>query len=158
WFWFPLAILIAVGPVNRTLLDGRDPWQDYAYLSCMDGIAWGCMAALVSSRLILPRGLLRAFFLAGSLAAVSVIVFRPAMARLGLTDLGLNVSLLDLGVALVLIASSRGLGDAVLSQRARWLRGVGRTSYEVYLSHMLVILPFMSAFRWLSLPPHVIPA
>ena len=45
----PLVCLLILGPVDRTVFADQDPWGQYAYLSCMDGIAFGCLAALAAS-------------------------------------------------------------------------------------------------------------
>src|SRR5580698_4143449 len=50
-----LACLLVLGPLNRTAFADEDPWGQYAYLSCMDGIAFGCIAALASARMQLSR-------------------------------------------------------------------------------------------------------
>jgi peptidoglycan/LPS O-acetylase OafA/YrhL len=47
---WPLLGLMVLGPINRTAYADQDPWGSYAYLSCMDGIAFGCLAAVVSAR------------------------------------------------------------------------------------------------------------
>src|SRR5579862_36076 len=38
---FLATCLLAIGPVSRTLLAAQDPWWQYSYFSCMDGIALG---------------------------------------------------------------------------------------------------------------------
>jgi peptidoglycan/LPS O-acetylase OafA/YrhL len=47
---------------------------------------------------------------------------------------------LELGVALILIAPVSSVGSAVLARGTGWIRAVGRCSYEIYLTHMLVVL------------------
>jgi len=138
----PLLGLIIIGPFNRTALAGRDPWEDYAYLSCMDGIAFGCLAALLAARLRqrLGLGVSRSMMALGIAAVALIVVFRSLPLSRGLHELGLGVSVLELGVALILIALSRGVGSAVLARGTGWIRAVGRCSYEIYLTHMLVIL------------------
>src|ERR1700761_3820811 len=63
---FPLACLIVAGPINRVWLADQDPWGTYAYLSCSDGIAFGCLVALACARLRIPRPALRFAFIAGA--------------------------------------------------------------------------------------------
>jgi len=65
---WPLLALIVIGPFNRVALAGQQPWDDYHWLSGMDGIAFGCLAAWVCVRR--PPGLtaLRAVALLGELA------------------------------------------------------------------------------------------
>lgn len=138
----PLLALIIIGPFNRTALAGRDPWEDYAYLSCMDGIALGCLAALLAARLPqrLGLGVSRSMMALGVAAVSLIVVFRSLPLSRGLHEVGLGVSVLELGVALILIALSRGVGSTLLARGTGAIRAVGRCSYEIYLSHMLVVL------------------
>jgi peptidoglycan/LPS O-acetylase OafA/YrhL len=141
WLLVPLLALIIIGPFNRVALAGQDPWEDYAYLSCMDGIALGCLAALLAARSEQRLGLRasRSMLALGIAAVASIVVFRQLPLSLGLHRVGLGVSVLELGVALILIALSRGIGTA-LARGTGWIRAVGRCSYEIYLTHMLVVL------------------
>jgi peptidoglycan/LPS O-acetylase OafA/YrhL len=139
----PLLALIVTGPFARTALAGQDPGQEYSYLCCMDGIAFGCLAALLAwhGRLGLRAA---GTLLVLGLAAVSLIGgFRSSALSAALKQAGLGISVLELGVALILIALSRGIGSTLLASGTRLLRGMGRCSYEIYLSHMLVILGLM---------------
>jgi peptidoglycan/LPS O-acetylase OafA/YrhL len=143
----PLLCLIIVGPINRTLLADQDPWGGYAYLSCMDGIAFGCMAALVSARQRMSRSTLRVLLAAGAIITCLVVVLCNEDARVGLSRFGLNVTVLEAGVAMMLLAFGAGVGNETLSRGTRWLREIGRCSYEIYLFHMLVVLGLMG---WLK--------
>jgi peptidoglycan/LPS O-acetylase OafA/YrhL len=142
WLLAPLLALIIIAPFNRMALAGRDPWQDYAYLSCMDGIALGCLAALFAARSgqRLGLGVLRTMMALGIAAVSLIVVFRRLPLSQGLQAVGLGVSVLELGVALILIALSRGVGSTMLARGTGWVRAVGRWSYEIYLTHMLVVL------------------
>jgi peptidoglycan/LPS O-acetylase OafA/YrhL len=136
----PLLCLDALGPINRTLLAGQDPWADYAYLSCADGIAFGCMAALAGRHLRLAVRELHTMAVFGALLALFVVVACNENSRAGLARYGLNVTMLEAGIALMLVAFARGVGERTLSIGTRWIRVVGRSSYEIYLFHMPVIL------------------
>src|SRR3954468_2783469 len=70
-----LLILIVAGPINRIIYADDQPWGAYAYLSCMDGMAFGCLAALVSARLTLSERVLRVSLVAGAVTAMLVVVF-----------------------------------------------------------------------------------
>ena len=139
----PWFVLIAAGPVTRRALAGQVPWEEYAYLSCMDGIAFGCLAALLTAHWRPSRRVARAMLALG-IAAVSLIgIFRGSVPSRGLHQVGLGISVLELGVALILVALSQGVGSMVLASGTGLLRRVGRCSYEIYLTHMLVILGLM---------------
>ncbi len=153
----PLVLLIVIGPINRAQLTGVDPWQDYAYLSCMDGIAFGCLAALLAARVRLSRQVLLGALTVGVVAVTSIVVFRAPTAWLGLTNTGLHITVLELGVALVLVALSRGVGNDALTRGTGLIRSIGRASYEIYLVHMFVVLGLTLAFKAWNLPPATIP-
>jgi peptidoglycan/LPS O-acetylase OafA/YrhL len=136
----PLLGLIAIGPFYRAALAGQTPWEEYAYLSCMDGIAFGCLAALFTARRRLSRRALRSMLALGSAAVALIVVFRGSVASRELHRLGLGLTVLELGVALILIALAQGIGSTLLARGTGSLRSVGRWSYEIYLTHMLVIL------------------
>lgn len=141
-----LLALIAIGPIDRVHNAGDAPWDEYAYLSCLDYIAFGCLAAWLQRR---ASRALRGSALVGALLMAFVIGFRESVGASGLSDLGLHVTVLALGVALVLwrIAASSSDEPPPVSS---WLRWVGRSSYEIYLTHMIVVLATVHAFRALD--------
>jgi peptidoglycan/LPS O-acetylase OafA/YrhL len=145
-----LLTLIVIGPFDRTAHAGQVPWEEYAYLSCMDGIAFGCLAALLTAQWRLSLRVLRSMMTLGIGAVSLIVVFRSSVPSQGLHQVGLGLSVLELGVALILIALSQGIGSALLARGTGLMRSVGRCSYEIYLTHMLVILglmPFITASK-----------
>lgn len=136
----PLLCLVAVGPINRAVFAYQDPWGQYAYLSCADGIAFGCMAALVSSRLRISTHALRSFLGLGAVVALLVVLTCHEDSHTGLARYGLNVTALEAGIALMLIALAKGVGEGALSVGTFGIRIVGRSSYEIYLFHMPVLM------------------
>jgi len=142
-----LFCLIIIGPINRALLADQDPWGYYAYLSCMDGIAFGCLAALVSARQKLSRRTLRILLAVGAAGAFLVVLLCNEDAHVGLSRFGLNVTALEAGIAMVVLAFGSGVGNEALSSGTRWLRAIGRCSYEIYLFHMLVVLSLIGLFK-----------
>lgn len=67
------------------------------------------------------------------------------------------MTLLESGVALMLLALGSGVGNQALSYGTRWVRLVGRSSYEIYLIHMIVILALIDLFKRLKPPRSTIP-
>ncbi len=153
----PLLCLVVAGPISRTLLAVQDPWGDYAYFSCMDGIAFGCLAALACSRWRIPARISRAALPAGVAGAIFVLVMRETIARIGLTKLGLHITLLELSVALMLLAFGTGLGNRAAACGTGWLRRIGHHSYETYLFHMVVVLGLMNLLVRTRATSHVLP-
>ena len=134
-----LLLFVALGPFARVAFPDNEIWADHSYLSCLDGIAIGCLAALASARARhVPT---RLFMLCGGVLFALVFFLRKATYALGLTGAGLNVTALEIGAALLLIAWSRrkpsleppGLCLAFL----RWM---GVNSYEIYLTHMFPVM------------------
>jgi peptidoglycan/LPS O-acetylase OafA/YrhL len=153
----PLSCLLILGPVNRTLFAQQDPWGQYAYLSCMDGIAFGCLTALACVRLKLSARMLRISLILGAATACTVLVICNEDSHVGLARYGLNVTLLEVGVALMLLALGSGVGNRALARGTAWLRLIGRSSYEIYLFHMLVVLTLIGVFKQLHAPVSLIP-
>lgn len=148
WLLVPgLICLIVVGPINRMQLADQDPWGQYAYLSCVDGIAMGCIAALAAARLHWSPRVLRACLLTGALIACVVIAASTSGTLSILKRFGLDVSALEIGVAMMLLAFGRDVGNRSLSRHTTWLRTIGSSSYEIYLTHMLVVLGLMHFVR-----------
>jgi peptidoglycan/LPS O-acetylase OafA/YrhL len=146
----PLLALIVIGPFHRRAVAGQQPWEEYAYLNCMDGIAFGCLAVLLTARRRLGLRALRSLMALGVAAVSLVVIFRTSEPSRALQQLGLGISVLELGVALILVALSQGAGSTMLEKGTGWMRAVGRCSYEIYLTHMLVILglmPFITASK-----------
>lgn len=147
-----ICILIAfviLGPFARTVLTQNELWKDYGYLACMDGIALGCLAAIVAGRFKFAGKANLALRLSGAAFCVLIVVFRGTAVRaLGLYKPGLDVTVLELGTALLLIALQQRFEK--YATPGHWctspLRWFGRNSYEVYLTHMLVIWPMVGIF------------
>ena len=153
WLTPLLGVFVVVGPIVRAQLSNDEPWQDYSYLACMDGMAWGCLAALW----VKPNRASRHRWLALSLGAcafLTALVFRRNLFDAGLTQRGLDVTLLSAGVALMLVALQENPSyDA--SSRLPVLRSIarfGQNSYEVYLMHMFVVLPLVALYQLAGKP------
>jgi peptidoglycan/LPS O-acetylase OafA/YrhL len=143
-----LLVLIVAGPISRVVYADDQPWGAYAYLSCMDGMAFGCLAALVSARVSLSQRVLQASLVAGALIALLVLVFCDEdNYHVGIARYGLNFTLLEVGVALMLVPLGKGIGNRTLSVGTSWLRALGRWSYEIYLFHMLPLLGLILWFK-----------
>jgi peptidoglycan/LPS O-acetylase OafA/YrhL len=141
-----LVPLIVIAPFNRVWLEGEVPWDDYAYLSCMGGIALGCIAGWLSERRPPARFWARVAMCIGVAAVLLIIVFRKTTVALGLAATGTHVTVLEIGMALVLLAMASGVGDRFFSRGTALLQTIGRCSYEIYLTHMFVIFGFFRAF------------
>ena len=156
-FLSSLAALVVIGPVSRALLGDADPWREYAYLSCTDAIAFGCIAAILVHRRLIGLRQLRAALVAGSLLTLLTILLSNEDARTGLARFGLNVTCLELGVALMVVAFGSGVGNTAFARGTGWLRVIGRCSYEIYLFHMLIVLGLIAVVRHVHGTPWTFP-
>lgn len=147
---------VVVGPVARTLITS-DPWVDYSYFSCMDGIALGCLAAMVNAKVSFSAIATRVLLISGASLCVFIEVFRSLQAHLGLYKIGLDVAVLNLGTALLVIALQQRFEKNPSSghRSTGWLRWFGRNSYEVYLTHMLVVWPMVGIYFRVNQSPNM---
>jgi len=165
-----IAVLLAfvvMGPFARTVWTPNLRWQLWSYLGAMDGIALGCLTALLTDHLQKHARLSRALLLsiqAVGAALMLLVVLWPHIPDLiavllppyitgnprphfidVIAHTGLDATILSLGTALVILSS------ALLAQRgALWsapFRWCGRHSYEIYLTHEFVLVIGLSAFQ-----------
>jgi peptidoglycan/LPS O-acetylase OafA/YrhL len=134
-----LLALVIAGPFARTVWTANELWREKSYLSGMDAIAMGCVAALVVARgggwsVRAARGLQ----LVGAAAMLVIAVWPawPAVRWLG--GAGLDASVLALGACLFMIG--QGARRAPAGAWSAPLRALGRASYEVYLTHEFIVI------------------
>ena len=143
-----LAILmafVALGPPGRTLLaHGSEIWREYSYLGGMEGIAMGCLTALICARVRFSQAVLRVLAVAGTVIVATCLIFSWQFSSAWLGRTGLDMTLLGLGTCMVIAASAQTQWRAprLLSP----LLGIGRYSYEVYLTHMFVVFALFTLF------------
>jgi len=164
-----LSCFLVIGPFARVSTQ-NELWADYGYLSCMDGIALGCLVAMISVKIKLGDKANLSLRIVGVLLCLLITVFRGTASRLALYKVGLDVTVLGIGTALLLIAlqktfeasgsrpdSAPASGNKFAAARkaifrsTSFLRWFGRNSYEVYLTHMLVVWPMVLLFLYFRL-------
>lgn len=140
-----LAWALAMVPLRDLVPASDEVWFEKAYLPGMAALAWGVLAALLAQRWRPGARAAALLGLAGACAIVIVLGW-PDLVHRHLFKSGLYV--LCLGACLMLLAfhacppaPRRGL---------RWLARMGRLSYELYLSHMFVVLATVALYRALS--------
>jgi peptidoglycan/LPS O-acetylase OafA/YrhL len=151
-----LFVFVFLGPFARSEALNHNPvWREYSYLGGMDGIALGCLTALFSEKGRLSKTKIRVAGAAGALMLVFILCFSICADRWGLGRNGLDMTVLGFGTCLVL---------AVVSQ-TRWkapgfagpLIGLGRLSYEIYLTHIFVVLSVFHLFLTMNKPLRAVP-
>jgi peptidoglycan/LPS O-acetylase OafA/YrhL len=145
WLFVLLVLLILAGPFARAkAFDPNPVWREYSYLGGMDTIAMGCLTAmLLAGRRVSKRWV----WVCGSLGAALLVFcfgFSIEAYKMGLGKSGLLMTVVGMGACLVMVA-------AVTSEwRAPWvlrpLMQMGQRSYEIYLTHMFVVIGLFAAF------------
>lgn len=160
YFFFPLicrvfgrgklliAILLAfvvLGPFGRTVLThGNEIWQDYSYLGGMEGIALGCLTALIVSRTCFSKTVLWILGSGGAAIVTLSLIFSWQVHRSWLGRAGLHMTVLGIGTAMFVAATAQTEWKA--PRMLTPLLKIGQYSYEVYLTHVFVVLTFFSLF------------
>ncbi len=140
-----LLVLVIAGPMARTRLTRNELWASYGYLSCMDVIAIGCMSALVARRWSLGSRARRLCVAAGATLVSSMTLLQTTSPALRLASQGLDVTCIGLGTGMLCVAFCQTNDNAHgVFAPLRWF---GRNSYEIYLTHMMVIFPVLTAAR-----------
>jgi len=151
-----LLVFVALGPFARTIFThGNDIWQEKSYLGGMDAIALGCLTALVCSRVRLSRSGLGVASVVGLVLMIFILGFSRTAYRWGLGNLGLEMTVLAIGTCLVIVATSQSGWRA--GRIFRPLLALGRNSYEVYLTHMFVVLGLFALFVKSGKPMLLVP-
>lgn len=151
-----LLAFVALGPFARTIFThGNDIWQEKSYLGGMDAIALGCLTALLCSRVSLSRRILQSVCAVGAGLMLFILGFSRAAYRWGLGTAGLDVTVLGIGTCMVIVAAAQSAWRAPRGFRP--LLALGRNSYEVYLTHMFVVLGLFGLFVKLGEPMPLVP-
>jgi peptidoglycan/LPS O-acetylase OafA/YrhL len=152
----PLLLFVLLGPFARSRVFNHNPvWREYSYLGGMDAIALGCLTALFVARYRLTRTLLWTVGSLGTGLLVFSLGFSIRASIWGLGRNGLNMTILAVGACMAIAAVAQARWQA-----PRILKPVlqpGQRSYEVYLTHMFVILGFFNLFIAANKPMKAIP-
>jgi peptidoglycan/LPS O-acetylase OafA/YrhL len=152
-----LSVFVALGPFARShAFNPNSVWREYSYLGGMDAIALGCLTALFCAKVDVSRALLRVCGVVGAVMLVFILGFSNLSYRWGLGRNGLNMTVLALGACLVVIAVAQTRWRA---PRAVWrLVRMGRLSYEIYLTHIFVVIALFDLFLAAGRPMRAVPA
>ncbi len=138
-----LFVFVVLGPFGRSVLTRGNPvWREYSYLGGMDAIAMGCLTAIALHRRTPSRALLRWMAITGG----ALLVFCFGCSRTGeaLLPWGLYMSVIGAGACLLITvsASTGWRSPRVLAPLLR----MGQRSYEIYLTHMFVVIVLAQGF------------
>lgn len=148
---------VIAGPFARTLLThGNEVWQEYSYLGAMDAIALGCLTALRLSGTNLSKATVRTSAAIGIVLVTFILCFSLRAEAWGFSRSGLDMTVLAIGACLLIAAaaSSRWKAPSVFKP-VLWL---GQRSYEIYLSHMFIVIGIFTLYISRGTPVKAAPA
>jgi peptidoglycan/LPS O-acetylase OafA/YrhL len=153
WGWSVFAVilggLVVLGPLARSVFTANPIWADESYLAGMDGIALGCLCAVVAERCSKNLRFVRSRWpLMLQVVGVLTMLFieewvRPRTlfgwpVKRAMGRSGTDITVLIFGTCLVMLGSVMRQGRGrVWTAPIRWF---GRYSYEIYLTHEFVVL------------------
>ncbi len=151
-----LCLFIVAGPFARMKAFNTNPvWREYSYLGGMDGIALGCLTAMLLARWPLAQKAAQAAGWFGAALLVFSLGFSLCAYTWGLGRNGLNLTILAVGVCLVIAAASTSAWRA--PRLLTPLLALGRRSYEIYLTHMFAVLTVFAVFVRFGKPLTLVP-
>ena len=153
----PLLVFVVLGPFARARAFNHNPvWREYSYLGGMDAIALGCLTALFVARRPLSRAMLWAVGSLGAAFLVFSLGFSIRAYIWGLGRNGLNMTLLAVGTCMVItvVAQTQWQAPRILKP----LLKIGQRSYEIYLSHIFIVLGLFDLFIAANKPMKAVPA
>jgi peptidoglycan/LPS O-acetylase OafA/YrhL len=132
-----LWTLVAIfAPIQRFHYRNNEIVALYGYMSCFDGIAIGCITAVLGRRLTLSAKTIRWTRYIAIGVIVFVYLYKDIMANV---VFGVTVVALSSGVILIGAKNDGSLlrpSGNVVSKAVGWL---GKNSYELYLFHIVVL-------------------
>ena len=151
-----LLIFVAIGPFARSVAFNHNPvWREYSYLGGMDAIALGCLTALLAKRVQFARRTLWTLGISGAALMIFILCFSLRAYVWGLGRNGLDMTILAVGACLVIAAAAQ---SGWRSPRALLpILRLGQRSYEVYLTHMFIVLGVFRLFLILGKPLRLVP-
>jgi peptidoglycan/LPS O-acetylase OafA/YrhL len=155
-FFAVLLAFVALGAPGRTIFaHGNEVWSEYCYLGGMEGIALGCLTAVITSRMRFSRSLLWLLATIGTTTVALSLIFSLQGYAGWLGRTGLNFTVLGLATAMFIAAASQMQWES--PRFFRPLLKIGQYSYEIYLTHMFVVFGLFGLFLRLGKPMRLVP-
>ncbi len=145
-----LLLLALSLPFTKAALHGNEIWSEKAYLPGMSAIAMGVLTAFAAQQWpSLPARMARMLLALGGVGLLATLLwgeFLGASLKEG------YMWVLTLGAAALVLACHHLCSQAYAPRGLGWLARMGQLSYEIYLSHMFVVLSTVALFRHFYAP------
>ncbi|WP_222613845.1 acyltransferase family protein [Undibacterium seohonense] len=142
WLVAALLILAFSLPWTREAIIGNEIWKEKAHLPGMSAIAFGVLTALLAQVWKTSEQFARTIAVLGGMGLIAIYFFGSEIWKV---IHGYSMLILCLSACLLVFAAQR------LTPRSRWgwqwLANMGRLSYEIYLTHMFIVLSVCTAYR-----------
>ena len=143
----PLLIVFGLSlPFTHAAIVGNDIWKEKAYLPGMAAISTGVAGALIATRIqTVGRSVIALLSVLGTMGIVANLFAGSVVWPV----LGSGSILLLTLATICLVLAFHWQAQTALPWSfpgTDWLRACGRWSYEIYLTHMFVILPIVQIF------------
>lgn len=151
-----LLTFVVLGAPGRTIFaHGNEVWSEYSYLGGMEGIALGCLTAIIVWRVHFSRAALWVLSIGGTTIVALSLVFSLQGYSGWLGRTGLNFTVLGLGTCMFIAATTQTQwrSPRILAPLLR----IGQYSYEVYLTHMFIVFGLFGLFLDLGKPMWLVP-
>ena len=142
YFLVFVVIFLFLSPWARTHLYVGNDLGEKNHLAFLDAISIGCFVAIIIARYSIPEWFIRLSLALAVIFITSVLLFRSIVREIGLTEIGLNITLLSLGIGMLLIFINRKptLQPIRTRKAFNWLHTMGQYSYEIYLTHSFAVI------------------
>lgn len=134
----------ALLPLRSMVPASDEVWWEKAYWPAMSAIAWGVLTALAAQRWRLAPRAASAVLGLAMVLLLACLVWGDKVHRI---SHGANLYLLCLAASLWLWAALSQPRRQAPGASWAWLARMGQLSYEIYLSHMFVVLGLHALFR-----------
>lgn len=141
-----MALLALSLPFTLGAIVGNPIWREKAYLPGMAGIAMGVFGALTATH-FRPRGrkLLLPFYVVGASGLIGVLGFESELWRWFRDGTILLLTFASMCLVLAFYWTAL-LGKPPRMRCWGWVCSCGRLSYEMYLTHMFVVIAMLDLF------------
>ena len=138
YFLFVCVAVILFAPYFRYLHYGEESGAYlYHYFSSFDGIAFGCIAALIAPQMKLQAQTWRWL----KIIAITAMLFIYFSAPIKQNCVW-GISLFALATAILILANIANEQITTPKPRFKWLQEIGKNSYEIYLFHLIILGTF----------------